>query len=88
MDRFRASVDAARRGEDPPEDGYHGDYIAELAREEGDPVPRMLGQIEAALERFRIHFDTFERQSVVELEIPEAVALLETYEADGALGAH
>jgi arginyl-tRNA synthetase len=87
MDKFRASVDAARRGEDPPEDGYHGDYIGELARKEGDPVPRMLGQIEAALERFRIHFDTFERQSVVELEIPEAIALLETYEADGALWA-
>ena len=31
MDRFRASVDAVRRGEEPPEDGYHGDYIAELA---------------------------------------------------------
>ena len=47
----------------------------------------MLGQIEAALERFRIHFDTFERQSVVETEIPEAIALLDTYEEDGALWA-
>ena len=25
MERFRASVDAVRRGEEPPEDGYHGD---------------------------------------------------------------
>ena len=25
MDRFRASVEARRRGEEPPEDGYHGD---------------------------------------------------------------
>ena len=40
MDRFRASVEAVRRGEEPPEDGYHGEYIAELAREPGDPVPR------------------------------------------------
>jgi arginyl-tRNA synthetase len=87
MDRFRASVDAVRRGEDPPEDGYHGDYIADLAKQPGDPVPAMLQQIEAALERFRIHFDTFERQSVVELEVPEAIALLETYEEDGALWA-
>ncbi|MGZ8716582.1 MAG: arginine--tRNA ligase, partial [Gaiellaceae bacterium] len=39
MDRFRASVDAIRRGEEPPEDGYHGAYVAELAREDGDPVP-------------------------------------------------
>ena len=37
MDRFRASVDAVRRGEEPPEDGYHGDYIAELAREPRRP---------------------------------------------------
>ena len=40
MDRFRASVDAARRGEDPPEDGYQGAYVVELAKEDGDPVPR------------------------------------------------
>ena len=56
-------------------------------RSDGDPVPRMLEQIEAALERFRIHFDSFERQSVVEAEIPEAIALLETYEDDGAVWA-
>jgi arginyl-tRNA synthetase len=87
MDLFRASVDAARRGEEPPEDGYRGAYIAELAREEGDPVPRMLAEIEAALERFRIHFDTFERQSLVEAEIPDALAAIETYEADDALWA-
>ena len=87
IDRFRESVDAARRGEEPPEDGYHGAYVAELARDEGDPVQRMLGQIEQSLERFRVHFDTFERQSVVEAEIPEALAALDTFEADGALWA-
>ena len=47
MDLFRESVEAVRRGEEPPEDGYQGDYVAELARVEGDPVPRMLEQIEA-----------------------------------------
>src|SRR4029453_3156383 len=70
MDLFRASVEAVRRGKEPPEGGYRGAYVADLAREDGDPVPRMLGEIEAALERFRIHFDSFERQSVVEGEIP------------------
>ena len=74
MDLFRASVDAIRRGEEPPEDGYRGGYVAVLAEEPGDPVPRMLEQIEAALERFRIQFDSFERQSVVEAEIPAALA--------------
>ena len=87
MERFAESVEAARRGEEPPEDGYQGDYIAELAELDGDAVPIMLERIEATLERFRIHFDTWERQSAVELEIPEAVALLDTFEDDGALWA-
>lgn len=87
MDRFRASVEAVRRGEQPPEDGYHGDYIAGLAGLPGDPVPRMLESMETSLDRFRIHFDSYERQSVVETEIPEAIALLDTFEADGAVWA-
>ena len=32
MDRFRASVEAVRRGEEPPEDGYRGDYVARARR--------------------------------------------------------
>jgi arginyl-tRNA synthetase len=84
MDRFRESVEARRRGEEPPENGYMGAYVDELAQEPGDPVPRMLESIEATLERFRIHFDTWERQSVVEAEIAEVLAQIETYEADGA----
>jgi arginyl-tRNA synthetase len=87
MDRFAASVEAVRRGEEPPEDGYRGDYLAELASLPGDPVPHMLERIEGTLERFRIHFDTWERQSSVEADIPEAVALLDTFEEDGALWA-
>ena len=35
MERFRASVEAVRRGEEPPEDGYQGAYVAELARDRG-----------------------------------------------------
>jgi arginyl-tRNA synthetase len=87
MDRFRESVAAVRRGDEPPEDGYRGSYVAVLAEEDGDPVPRMLEQIETTLERFRIHFDTFERQSEVEAEAPDAIGLLDTYEADGAVWA-
>ncbi len=87
MDRFRASVDAVRRGEPVPEDGYQGAYVVELAAEDGDPIVRMLGQIEASLARFRVVFDTFERQSVVEEEIPAALELLDRYEEEGALWA-
>jgi arginyl-tRNA synthetase len=85
MDRFRASVAAARQGKPPPEDGYHGDYIRELAQIDGDPVPAMLEQIEATLERFRIHFDSWAKQSVLEAALPELLERLPTYEQDGAL---
>lgn len=87
MERFRASVEAARAGRPVPEDGYHGAYVEELAAEPGDPVSRMLAQIERSLERFRIHVDTFARQSEVETAIPEALALLDTYSREGALWA-
>jgi arginyl-tRNA synthetase len=87
MDRFRDSVAAIRRGEDPPEDGYRGAYVADLARGDGDPVPRMLERIETSLARFRIDVDTFERESAVEAEIPAALAVLDTYEAEGAVWA-
>jgi arginyl-tRNA synthetase len=85
MDRFRASVAAVRRGEEPPEDGYRGDYIHELAVGEGDPVPAMVDQIRATLERFRIHFDSWARQSELERALPELLEQVPTYERDGAL---
>jgi arginyl-tRNA synthetase len=84
MERFRLSVEAARRGEEPPEDGYKGAYVAKLARTEGDPVPRMLERIEATMERFRIHFDSWAKQSDLERDLPELLATLPTYDEDGA----
>jgi arginyl-tRNA synthetase len=87
MERFRASVEARRRGEEPPEDGYQGEYVAELAGLAGDPIPRMLERIEASLERFRIHFDSWARQSELERRLPELLPRLDTYERDGALWA-
>jgi arginyl-tRNA synthetase len=68
---FGESIHAWARGEEPPEDGYRGDYVAELAsRIEGaagkDPdelalrgVELMLEQIRATLERFRVRIDLF-----------------------------
>jgi arginyl-tRNA synthetase len=87
MERFRASVEAARAGAEPPEDGYRGAYIEELARLEGDPVPHMLRAIEASLERFRIHFDSWALQSELERRLPELLPRLDTYEREGALWA-
>jgi arginyl-tRNA synthetase len=87
MDRFRASVEAARRGEPAPADGYQGEYVAELAKVEGDPVPAMRKRIEESLERFRIHFDSWANQSEIERRVPELLPKLDTYEADGTLWA-
>ncbi len=65
------SVQARARGEDVPEGGYQGEYVAELAAEipgsaESDPdavareaVDRLLAQIKATLERYGVHFDQF-----------------------------
>src|SRR3954463_3222061 len=87
MELFRASIDAIRCGEEPPENGYRGEYVVELAREEGDPVPKMLGQIEATLERFRIHFDSWALQSELEGRLSELLPRIDTYEKDGAVWA-
>jgi arginyl-tRNA synthetase len=87
MDRFRESVEAVRRGEEPPEDGYRGTYIEELARLEGDPVPHMLRRIEDSLERFRIHFDVWTLQSVIAKDAGDAIASIDTYEAEGTVWA-
>jgi arginyl-tRNA synthetase len=87
MDRFRASVDARRRGEEPPEDGYRGSYVDDLAAVEDDPVPPMLSQIEESLERFRIHFDSWVKQSELESRLEEYLPRLDSYEKDGAVWA-
>ncbi|MGB2875989.1 MAG: arginine--tRNA ligase [Gaiellaceae bacterium] len=87
VELFRASVEAIRRGEEPPEGGYRGEYVVELAREEGDPVPKMLERIQTSLERFRIHFDSWVLQSELEKRLPELLPRLDTYERDGAIWA-
>jgi arginyl-tRNA synthetase len=85
VELFRASVEARRRGEDPPEGGYQGEYVIELAGAEGDPVPAMLERIGTTLERFRIHFDRWSLQSELEQRIGEFLPRLPTYERDGAV---
>jgi arginyl-tRNA synthetase len=71
VELFGRSIAAAMKGEEPPEDGYRGDYIADLARlsrDEGhDPsdiaavsrrgVELIVEQVRSTLERFRVRFD-------------------------------
>jgi arginyl-tRNA synthetase len=87
LDLFRASVEARRRGEEPPEDGYQGEYINDLAKLEGDPVEQMLEEIKREVADFRIPIDTWRRQVEIEQKVPAILPRLDTYEADGTLWA-
>jgi arginyl-tRNA synthetase len=69
VQRLGASIRARARGEAPPEDGYKGDYVAELAELIPDAAGRdvpdvareavaiLIERIRATLERYRVHFD-------------------------------
>jgi arginyl-tRNA synthetase len=73
IELFTRSVAARMAGEQPPEDGYAGEYVTELAQElkgagagpdDLDALGRqaieaMRERIEASLERFGVHFDTW-----------------------------
>ena len=83
IDLFRESVEARRRGEEPPPEGYTGDYVREIAADPGDPVERMLKVIEEELGEFRVPVDNWVLQREVELEIPDVLPKLDSYEAEG-----
>ncbi|MGI8781356.1 MAG: arginine--tRNA ligase, partial [Solirubrobacteraceae bacterium] len=69
VQRLGQSILARARGEEPPEDGYQGDYVAELAARIPDAASRpaeelaaagvetLMAGIRATLERFRVVFD-------------------------------
>jgi arginyl-tRNA synthetase len=85
IDLFRASVEARKRGEEPPEGGYAGEYLTELAQAEGDAVQLMVAEIRKTLERFRVHVDDWIFES--ELDVDAALVKLEgrTFEQEGAV---
>jgi arginyl-tRNA synthetase len=67
--KFAESIAARSRGEEPPDDGYKGEYIAEIAAAipgAGDmeleqlatrAIELMMERAAATLERFRVHMD-------------------------------
>jgi arginyl-tRNA synthetase len=93
VQRFAASIAAAMSGGDPPEDGYEGEYVAELAerlRTEGvDPadadavgrrgIELILQGVRATLDRFGVRFDGWfsERGLYSSGEVDAALGLLE-----------
>lgn len=102
---FAASIAARMRGEEPSADGYTGDYVIELAGQlkSAGVTPddldtlamrgteAMRQRIEATLERFGVHFDTWssERELLARGALDETIEELRssshTYESDGAL---
>ena len=98
MTRYAESLAARARGEEPPDDGYHGDYLIEWAAEmpaDADPIEwgygRALASHRATLGTLRIHHDVwFSERSLLESgAIEESLADLRAndsvYEADGAI---
>ena len=91
--RFADSIAARMRGTEPPEDGYAGAYVTEvaerLAADGVDPDDReslelrgielMLDEVRGTLERFGVSFDTWfsERSVYANGEVDEALAELE-----------
>jgi arginyl-tRNA synthetase len=105
VQRFAASVAARMRNEEPPEDGYAGEYVTALAGElvadgvgPGDldelgrrATAAMRERIEATLERFRVHYDTwFSERSLhdagkVEAALDQLRESGHVYESEGAI---
>jgi arginyl-tRNA synthetase len=92
VEQFARSIAARMRGEEPPEDGYSGEYILELADQlkaggvspdELDAVARqgteaMRERISSTLERYGVRFDTWASQRAFEEggKVSETVELL------------
>jgi arginyl-tRNA synthetase len=91
--RFADSIAARMAGEDPPEDGYAGDYVTEIAErlkaegvDRGDRealglrgIELVLEGVRQTLERFGVHFDNWfsERSVYAKGEVESALAELE-----------
>ena len=97
LDAFGASLYARYRGEEPPEDGYRGEYLVEMAhelhREAADDVSlaeatewgyqRVVQGLREDLGRIGVHFDTWFSERTLH-ERGDVAAVLEALAAAGA----
>jgi arginyl-tRNA synthetase len=99
--RLGESLLARRRGEGVPDQGYQGDYVADLAKDYDGPddvtaagpwaAGRILENIRSTLESIHVHFDEWFSQASVEEggAVEETIALLRerglVYEEGGAV---
>jgi arginyl-tRNA synthetase len=78
VQRFAASIRARALGEEPPEDGYQGEYVKEVAAKidgaaelDADELAKrgvaiMLEAVESTLTRFRVHMDRFSSERALQ----------------------
>jgi arginyl-tRNA synthetase len=98
MQLFAESLAARKRGDEPPDAGYQGDYIREWAEEmpaDADPLEwgyeRVKRDVRETLERMGVQFDTwFSERSLLEsgaldATLGELRAKGVAYDADGAV---
>jgi arginyl-tRNA synthetase len=96
--RLAESIRARARGEEPPEDGYQGDYVAELAAEipgsadlDLDELSRrgvelVVARIRATLEAYRVHFDRWFTERTLHEGSPSPIEIaLKRLEQEGHL---
>jgi arginyl-tRNA synthetase len=101
--RLGESVRARALGQEPPEGGYQGDYIADLAQVipgAGDldvdvsvvafrTVEALLAQIRATLERYGVHYDTFFSERTLQVGDPSPLtATIDKLQAAGHVYHH
>jgi arginyl-tRNA synthetase len=83
--RLGESIQARARGEEPPEDGYQGDYVRDLAEQianaaeaDVDEVTRrgvelVVAQIRATLDAYRVSFDRWFTERTLHEGSPNAI---------------
>lgn len=97
MQHFGASLAARKAGQEPPEDGYRGQYVTDWAAEmpdDADPVvwgeERALTDQREALAAFGVRFDRWFREldlvdsGAIDTTLEELRSLDAVYEKDGA----
>ena len=72
--KLNESVKAVKEGREIPEDGYHGEYIKDVAKQDGVPKDIILESQKKLLERFGTHMDNY----ASELKIREGGELEKT----------
>jgi arginyl-tRNA synthetase len=100
VEMLAKSVAAVKEGKEIPPDGYHGQYLQELAQKvkskdlekiKRESISLLLAEQKKVLEKFRVKFDSWfsEEKLHQSEEIKQTLSLLKesghTYEKDGAL---